>query len=102
MPCSARPLAWMTIAEPGRTSRTMPVIGLSSDSVTSPPATRQRSCHSNSSSPSSHAAARAADPALAGHDAVDQLGVADPLDDRRSGDDRLASGHERAIARLRG
>ena len=45
------PLAWMTTAPPGRTSRTMPASGLSMVSDRSPLATRQRLRHSNSSSP---------------------------------------------------
>ena len=40
------------MAEPGRTSRTMPATGVSIGSVISPLATRQRPRHSNSSSPS--------------------------------------------------
>ena len=54
IPWSARPFAWMTIAGTWAASRTMPVTGLSNDSVTSPPATRQEQrLQANSSSPSS-------------------------------------------------
>ena len=55
-------------ALPGRTSRTMPATGVSSGSVTSPPATRQRPRHSNSSSPVGDATARRRGSAPIGRD----------------------------------
>ncbi len=93
-----RPVARTTMPMPGRTSLTMPAIGLSSGSVTSPygdapavpPLEQQLTVRD---APAGRRVGRRR------HHDVAHPRVANALDDRRAGNDRLPGGDERTIAR---